>query len=117
MNRSLAIVMLVSISSISLPVLPVAANDMKSEGAWCGGSWAPGAVDESGKVVDRGGVNFAKCVPVVKKDGSKETSIPTHPATPARQVVMQRDSQGHWVGGTMQSGKFVPIPRRVMPRR
>lgn len=117
MNRSFGVSMLVSMSlALLVPALPAAADDMKSEGAWCGGSWTPGTVDESGKVVDRGGVNFAKCVPVVKKIGGKDMAVPTHPATPARQVILQRDAQGHWVGGTMQSGKFMLIPRRIVPR-
>lgn len=117
-TRSLRVSMLVSISiALLAPAMPAAADDVKSDGAWCGGSWTPGAVDAGGKVVDRGGVNFGRCMPVVKKVNGKDVSVSTIPATPARHVVVQQDGQGRWVGGTMQSGKFVAMPRRLAPRR
>jgi hypothetical protein len=103
---------------VMMLLVPVVwADEMKSEPAWCGSSWDPGAVDAAGKVVERGGSNFGKCVPTKKMAGGKDAMVPTHPARPARQVTIQRDAQGHLVGGTMQSGKFVPVPRRISPKR
>lgn len=103
--------------AIGCLVVPVSAQETKSEPAWCGGSWSPGSADETGKVVDRGGVSFAKCVPVTKKVGGKDVSVPTHPANPAKQVTFQPDGKGQLVGGTMQSKKFMAMPRVVAPKR
>jgi len=110
MNRWLPLLMLMAMVTVLLvPVVSVSAEDMKSQGAWCGGSWDPGAVDSAGKAVEKGGSNFGKC-------GSVSKSA-THPAYPAKQIVIREDTNGKLAGGTMQSGKFVPIPRRVVPKK
>lgn len=116
MHRWFGFVALVAmVMALLVPV--VWADEMKSEPAWCGSSWDPGAVDSAGKVMEKGGSNFGKCVPMKKMAGGKEGTVPTHPAHPARQVSIQQDTKGQLAGGTMQSGKFVPIPRRVVPKR
>lgn|GEM_PF-5845519 len=110
MNRWLALLFAMTMVIVLLvPAVPVSAADTKSQGAWCGGSWDPGAVDAAGKVVEKGGSSFGRCVSVNKS--------PTHPANPAKRVVIREDTNGKLAGGTMQSGKFVPIPRRVVPKK
>lgn len=110
MNRWLPLLTVIAMVMVLLvPVVSVSAADMKSQGAWCGGSWDPGAIDSAGKTVEKGGSNFGKCVPMNK--------TATHPAHPAKQIVIREDGSGKLSGGTMQSGKFVPIPRRVAPKR
>ena len=110
MNRWLPLLIVMAMMTVLLvPVVSVSADEMKSQGAWCGGSWDPGAVDSAGKVVEKGGSSFGKCVSMNKSA--------THPAHPTKQVVIREDTNGKLAGGTMQSGKFVSIPRRVVPKK
>jgi hypothetical protein len=118
MNRWLPLVMVMAmVMMLLVPIASVSADNMKSQGAWCGGSWDPGAADTSGKIVEKGGSNFGRCVPTKTKSGGKEMSVATHPAHPAKQVMIGTDANGKLSGGTMQSGKFVPIPRRTTPKK
>lgn len=106
-----------------LLVVPVGAQEPKSEPAWCGGSWSPGAVDGDGKTVEAGGTSLGSCMPIMQKVDGKDVSVPTHPAYPSHLVIFQQDAKGVWAAGTMQSEKgsddkvtqkFVPIPPRVV---
>lgn len=110
---------------VLIAALPSGAQEPKPEPAWCGGSWQPNAVDEKGAVVEAGGSNYGPCVPVTKKVGDKEVTVPTYPAYPSVSVTFQRDDKGNWIGGTVvtetgadgkQTTKWKAIPARVIKR-
>jgi|SwirhisoilCB1_FD_contig_31_11032516_length_1781_multi_5_in_0_out_0_3 hypothetical protein len=90
-----AILALFAQSAVAQPKTP----EIKSEPAWCGGSWWPGAVDEKGVQVEPAGTSLGECKPMARKDGDKDVMVPTHPAYPASQVVFQQDKDGRWVPG------------------
>jgi len=110
----------------TLAVAQVQVDPVKPEPAWCGGSYSvTGGLDAKGyhEAAAQGtvptGTNFGACVaierPVRGLEGHTVISVPTFPATPASQVVLDGERTYQLTIDSEGKETRVELPRPAKP--